>query len=264
MSQLNVILLKLETEADYDKIRDYYIKSLIKTYNQLGFYDKEDEVPTTILLRPSVVNRMCQLGQKDCIGWALEKFVLWKEKGTDGTSGLIPSGLKGLVYCQGVKHGGQGEWDLVWERMVATNDQAEQGRLRGALACTQKPWLLQKLLDRIIEPHSKIRSMDSFGAISSVATNLIGADIAWNFAREKWKTILDINKSKKGGAKNLLSAMVSGFKTQTQLNDFEVFVKIHENDFLPRDIKKARHYIKSNIEWMQKHRRKVVQWLEKH
>ena len=55
MGELEGILSKLETESDYDKIRDYYIKSLSKTYKHLGFNDKEDDEPTTILLRPMVI-----------------------------------------------------------------------------------------------------------------------------------------------------------------------------------------------------------------
>jgi len=266
MGELEGILSKLETESDYDKIRDYFAKSLNKTYNQLGFYDQEDEEPTTILLRPRIVNMMCELGHEDCIAWTLEKFGLWKEEKRveERSAGLIPSGLKALVYCQGVKHGDQEEWDLVWDRMVAATDQAEEARLRGALACTRQPWLLQKLLDRVVEKNSKIRSMDGFRTIGSVAGNLIGADMAWRFTRENWDKVLAINSDSKGGAAGLLQTMVSGFKTRIQLNEFEVFVKAHKSDFLGRDIHKARLMIKSNMEWMQKHRMKVVQWLEKH
>lgn len=98
----------------------------------------------------------------------------------------ISPNLKGVVYCTAIRMGGQIEWDFAWQQYRATNVGSEKDLLLQALGCTRETWLLNRYLDWAITENSGIRKQDVARVFGSVASNVIGQPIAFNYFRNKW------------------------------------------------------------------------------
>ena len=56
----------------------------------------------------------------------------------------IHPNLKSTVYCTAIAFGGVEEWDFAWRMFKNSTLASEAARLRGAMACTKVPWLLNR------------------------------------------------------------------------------------------------------------------------
>jgi hypothetical protein len=63
------------------------------------------------------------------------------------------------VYCTGIRHGSEADWDLAWDRVQKTEVLVERQALLRALGCTTNKDLLTRYLDLSIHPDTLIRSM---------------------------------------------------------------------------------------------------------
>ena len=100
--------------------------------------------------------------------------------------------LKGTVYCNAVRQGGEEEWDFAWQRYLNSNVGSEKGSLLRAITCTKEPWLLNRVLNMSLTSGSGIRQQDGKIVISRLASNLIGRDLAFDYVRDKWDRVLQL------------------------------------------------------------------------
>ena len=101
----------------------------------------------------------------------------------------ISPNLKSVVYCTAIRVGGQSEWEFAWQRYLASNVGSEKDLLLAALGCTRETWLLSRYLDWAITDNSEIRKQDVTRVFGSVANNVIGQPIAFNYLRNKWNQL---------------------------------------------------------------------------
>lgn len=97
--------------------------------------------------------------------------------------------LKSIVYCTAIKHGDNQEWDFAWDRYSNTTIPSEKETLIQALGCSREPWILSRYLERSILENGQIRKQDVFKVFASVANNVWGQSIAFNFIKENWKRL---------------------------------------------------------------------------
>ncbi len=48
------------------------------------------------------------------------------------------------MYCSAIAAGGEKEWDFAWEMYEKATVASEKDKLRAAMACATKPWLLNR------------------------------------------------------------------------------------------------------------------------
>ena len=58
----------------------------------------------------------------------------------------VPPDLKAMVYYFGVARGGEKEWDFVFKQFTSSNVVSDKQLLLYAMAGTQEPWLIERLL----------------------------------------------------------------------------------------------------------------------
>ena len=56
----------------------------------------------------------------------------------------VDADLKNVVYCVGIRKGGEEEWEFAYRKYKESNVASEKSLLLEALTCTQKPWLITK------------------------------------------------------------------------------------------------------------------------
>lgn len=101
----------------------------------------------------------------------------------------ISPNLKSVVYCTAIRIGGQPEWDFAWERYQRTNVGTEKDLLLHALGCSRETWILSRYLNWGFTEGSGIRKQDASRVFGSVANNVIGQPLAFNYLRNQWARI---------------------------------------------------------------------------
>lgn len=116
------------------------------------------------------------------------------------------------MYCSIVATGGETAWDFIWDRFKEAPVVSEADKLRTALTCSPLPWILNRwvqgpggchgsapaaphrrcasprYLQYTLDP-SKIRKQDATSTINSIASNVVGQPLAWDFIRSNWRNI---------------------------------------------------------------------------
>uniref|UniRef100_A0A8C2XBW9 Aminopeptidase n=1 Tax=Cyclopterus lumpus TaxID=8103 RepID=A0A8C2XBW9_CYCLU len=127
----------------------------------------------------------CSNALPECSAMATKMFANWMDN--NRTNRIHPN-LRSVIYCQAVAAGGAKEWEFAWDKFQSSIDTSEKDQLREALSCTKKIWLLNRYLKYTLNPE-KIRLMDVGSTILSIADNVAGQALAWNFIRAHWEYV---------------------------------------------------------------------------
>ncbi len=117
-----------------------------------------------------------------------------------------------------------------------------------------------------IDPTSEIRKQDSKTLISSVASNKVGRDLAWNWLRGNWPEIYEYFKSGSiSSAGGIIASCASAFNKEFELKELQEFYneKLSELGIGKRSTESALLKTKANIDWMKKYSKEIVDWLKK-
>lgn len=174
---------------------------------------------------------------------------------------ILPD-LRSFVYCIGVRTGSDKDWYTIWEKFLDTDLQSEQELLLSALGCSRNPILLNKYLDTLISPHSKIRKQYRYSTIVAVIKgNPENVGHTLEFVRNNLQNIIDSRGYDFLG--KILTAIGEGTMTTQKMNELRHFVDENQ-ERLGSALKAARKAIDSaieNVEWVKKYAPIIAKYL---
>jgi len=246
----------------YGSFKKYMLKMLEPLYQSVGFTDSTSDDHLTQHKRRTALQKACDLEHPDCLLKASELYKTWMENPTNYT---ISPNLKLLVYCVGIKQGGETEWNFAWEQYLKANVASEKQSLLSALGCTNKIWLLSKYLGMSYKAGTGIRKQDAATAFYAVAGNDFGRDLAWNYLRNNWKHITDYYGSGLFALGRVISAGASKFSTKLKLKELEQFRKENAESLTTakRAVQQSVERTNNNIQWIDNHYEVIVAWLNR-
>lgn len=262
MSYLNSMLIKFQ---GYDKFRVYALKLLDNIYKQTGFKDSYEDPQLTVFTRIDVLNWACTFGHEDCVRNAVKQFINWRNSPNPDEDNPISPNLKSVVYCTAIRVGGQAEWEFAWQRYLATNVGTERDLLLGALGCTREIWLLSRYLDRALTENSGIRKQDVTRVFASVANNIIGQPLAFNYFRNKWTRIREYIGTSIMTISSIVKASTKRINTKYELKDLLDFAKEHGEQLASatRAVQQSVEQAEANIRWLELNHESICDWLER-
>ena len=119
------------------------------------------------------------------------------------------------MYCTAIREGGEREWDFAAYQFSKENDTNEQKNLLNGMSCSNKPWLVDKLLSSLIDPNV-VKTSLTMMSLRSVAIKPEGIIKTWNFVKENWNELFLKHGT---GISALITSFSSLFNTQYLLND---------------------------------------------
>uniref|UniRef100_A0A8C1IV18 Aminopeptidase n=1 Tax=Cyprinus carpio TaxID=7962 RepID=A0A8C1IV18_CYPCA len=155
----------------------------------------------------------CSTGLEACTTLVKTWFEQWME---NPNVNPIKANLRSAVYCSAIAAGGEKEWNFAWEMFEKATVASEKDKLRAAMACATEPWLLNRYLKYTLDSN-KIRKQDATSTIISIASNVVGQPLAWDFVRANWEYIF---KQYGGGSfsfSNLINGITKRFSTEFEL-----------------------------------------------
>uniref|UniRef100_A0A8C1EE15 Aminopeptidase n=1 Tax=Cyprinus carpio carpio TaxID=630221 RepID=A0A8C1EE15_CYPCA len=155
----------------------------------------------------------CSTGLEACTTLVKTWFQQWME---NPNVNPIKANLRSAVYCSAIAGGGEKEWNFAWEMFEKATVASEKDKRRSAMACASEPWLLNRYLKYTLDSN-KIRKQDATSTIISIASNVVGQPLAWDFVRANWEYIFNEYGGKSYLFPNLIIGVTNRFSTPFEL-----------------------------------------------
>ncbi|KAM6946022.1 alanyl (membrane) aminopeptidase-like b [Aplochiton taeniatus] len=257
LRNINYFMLMFDRSQVYGPMQAYLRKQVTPLYNYFKNDTDNSNVPEQHSLQYNQINAIsvaCSNGLPECVSMVRDVFGEWMRP--NGTNRIHPN-LRTTIYCQAVAWGGEVEWEFAWLQFQSATTAVEKDKLREALACTKKIWLLNRYLQYTLEP-DKIRKMDSVATIDAIARNVAGQALAWNFVRANWEYIsLDYRLGW------LIDGVTKRFSTDFELQElkwFKLDCEAQGRDFASRALEQAIERTEANIEWVTENEQTILDW----
>ncbi|NXG43321.1 AMPN Aminopeptidase, partial [Psilopogon haemacephalus] len=209
----------------------------------------------------NAISTACSYGITECQDLAIRYFQEWKQNVANNT---IPPNLRSSIYCSIVATGGEEAWDFIWDRFQEASVVSEADKLRTALSCSPHPWILNRYLQYTLDP-TKIRKQDATATINSIASNVVGQPLAWDFIRGNWRMIFTQYGGGSFSFSRLILAVTQRFASEFELQQLEQFKADNQDIGFgsgTRALEQALERTRTNINWVKQNQQTVLQWFK--
>lgn len=207
----------------------------------------------------NAISMACSMGVEGCRGLTQSWFRQWM---LNPNHNPIHPNLKTVVYCNAIAAGGVEEWDFAWSMFKNATVATEAAKLRSSLACTKAPWLLNRYLQYTLNP-AMIRKQDATSTIQSIANNVVGLPLAWDFLRAKWNYIFEQYGGGSFSFSNLISGVSRRFSTEFELQQLIQFKEDNVGVGFGSGtlaLEQAIEKTTANIRWVAENKEHVLKW----
>ncbi|KAJ8335466.1 hypothetical protein SKAU_G00388080 [Synaphobranchus kaupii] len=257
---LEYIIFMFDRTEVYGPMKAYIRKLVGPLYDHFENFTRNSSVPHSHTAQLNLINAVkvaCAIEHPKCQKMATDLFDRWRK---DPTTNPIHPNLRPTVYCSAIASGGELEWDFAWEMLKASPGDQERDRLGKALACTKHVWMLNRYMLYTQDPELS-QFVDMFSVISSIAKNVVGQSLAWDFVRSQWSDLSE--KKSKMTLLHLIDEISHRFCTEFQLQQIkEIQVTDGEHYYGSKILEKTLERTRSNIKWMEEHKQTVLQWFQ--
>ncbi|NXT62018.1 AMPN Aminopeptidase, partial [Chaetops frenatus] len=222
------------------------------------------DIPSGLTVQYNEINAIstaCSYGITECQDLATGYLRRWQENATNNP---VPPNLRSAIYCSMVATGGEEAWDFLWDRFREAHVVSEADKLRTALSCSPHPWILNRYLEYTLDP-TKIRKQDATSTINSIASNVVGQPLAWDFIRGNWRTIFSQYGGGSFSFSRLILSVTQRFSSEFELQQLEQFKKDNQDIGFgsgTRALEQALERTRANINWVKENRAAVLAWFQ--
>ncbi|NWV15304.1 AMPN Aminopeptidase, partial [Ptilonorhynchus violaceus] len=216
--------------------------SLIDQYNQVN-----------------AISTACSYGVTECQDLATQYLQVWQQNISNNP---VPPNLRSAIYCSMVTTGGEEAWNFLWNRFQEAPVVSEADKLRTALSCSPHPWILNRYLEYTLDS-TKIRRQDATSTINSIASNVVGQPLVWDFIRGNWRTLFSQYGGGSFSFSRLISSVTRRFSSEFELQQLEQFKTDNQDIGFgsgTRALEQALEQTRVNINWVKENRETVLRW----
>ncbi|XP_059534043.1 aminopeptidase N [Myotis daubentonii] len=265
VSSLSYFKLMFEGSEVYGSMQKYLKKQVTPLFRHFETVTSNwTKRPENLMDQYNEVNAIstaCSSGVPECKTLASDLFSKWM---ADPNNNPIHPNLRSTIYCNAIAQGGEAEWDFAWEQFRKATLVNEADKLRAALACSKEVWILNRYLEYTLDPNL-IRKQDATSTLSSIAGNIIGKTLAWDFVQINWKKLFNDYGGGSFSFSNLIQAVTRRFSTEHELQQLEQFKKNNMDTGFgsaTRALEQALEKTKANIKWVKENKEVVHKWFQ--
>ncbi|XP_028270660.1 endoplasmic reticulum aminopeptidase 2 [Parambassis ranga] len=207
-------------------------------------------------LRSEVLSLACHLDDPSCLERAHQHFKAWLQ--ANGTLNL-PTDVAETVYSVGARD------DYGWISLLHTYkispSAAQKNKILFALTNSRDIEKLQRLLEMGLEG-KVIRLQDLSRLILMVARNPRGQNLAWNFVKKNWDTLVQKFQLGSFCIRNIIIGTTGQFSSPEELAEVQMFFEsIKDQASQLRATQLALDNIQKNVRWVQRNLETLRNWL---
>lgn len=263
LSSLNYFKLMFDRSEVYGPMKRYLKKQVTPLFFYFQNITKNwTDLPPTLMEQYNEVNAIstaCSSGLKECRDLVVELYSRWMN---DSDNNPIHPNLRSAVYCNAIAFGGEEEWNFAWEQFRKATVANEADKLRSALACSNEVWILNRYLSYTLNP-DYIRKQDATSTIISIASNVAGQTLVWDFVRSNWKKLFEDYGGGSFSFANLIQGVTRRFSSEFELQQLEQFKEDNSATGFgsgTRALEQALEKTKANINWVKENKDAVLKW----
>ncbi|NWZ92043.1 AMPN Aminopeptidase, partial [Nesospiza acunhae] len=233
-----------------------YYQNITNNWN----YTLSDDLLMVQYNEANAISTACSYGVTDCQDLAANYLRQWR----NSPSNPVPPNLRSAIYCSMVATGGDDAWQFLWEKFKGARVVSEADKLRTALSCSPHPWILSRYLQYTLDP-TKIRKQDATSTINSIASNVVGQSLAWDFIRANWRTLFTQYGGGSFSFSRLILSVTQRFSSEFELQQLEQFKKDNQDIGFgsgTRALEQALEQTRANIKWVEENKAAVQSWFE--
>ncbi|XP_012319279.2 aminopeptidase N [Aotus nancymaae] len=263
LSSLNYFKLMFDRSEVYGPMKNYLKKQVTPLFFHFGnITNNWTVIPENLMDQYSEINAIstaCSNGLLECKQMVSDLFKQWM---ANTSNNPIHPNLRSTVYCNAIAQGGEEEWNFAWEQFRSATLVSEADKLRSALACSNQVWILNRYLSYTLNP-DLIRRQDATSTIISIANNVIGQTLVWDFVQSNWKKLFYDFGGGSFSFSNLIQGVTRRFSSEYELQQLEQFKKNNEDVGFgsgTRALEQALEKTRANIKWVNQNKETVLQW----
>ncbi|CAG0888889.1 unnamed protein product [Cyprideis torosa] len=227
-----------------------------------GEYDDISKVSWNL----NLLSLACQMGHEQCLKSASREFEFFMAKYNESEPDepLLSPNTKSIVFCNGIKKGGETAFNFAYAHMLRTNIPQERSMLLSKLACTEESWLLSKYLGMLFDNTSGIRLQDFSHVFSAVAYNDVGIYLAFDMLVNKFDEIKQRFMGNDFGLTSLIMPFGDHFNSKFYLDQMKSFERINRDNLgaASRETATTIAKISSNIQVVDAHYDFLAHWFK--
>ena len=245
-SNLRDIELLVADEPCHENFRTFARNLFGPAARRIGWDAREGEGHLDALLRSTVLSQAGGYGDQELLGQASDRFQTY----LSDSSSLHPD-LRGVVFSLAAQAGDDDTYNQLWELARQADLQEEKIRLLLALSRFNQPELLQETLRRTLT--DDVRSQDTISVVTSVAANLKGRQLAWQFVQDNWDEF-DRRYGSGGFGLMRLVSVCGNFVDAAKIEEVETFFRDHPAPAGERTIRQSLERVRLNSRWLELNR----------
>ncbi|XP_062856328.1 alanyl (membrane) aminopeptidase b, tandem duplicate 1 [Trichomycterus rosablanca] len=265
LNNLDYFYLMFDRSETYGLLQAYTKQQVEPLFTYFGGITANwTKVPEGHMDQYNQVNALrmaCSSGVQECVELVRGWYEDWMNN--PDVNPIHPN-LRSTVYCRAIAAGGAREWDFAWKMFQNAPIATEADKLRAAMACSSTPWILNRYLTYTLDP-SKIRKQDATSTIISIAGNVAGQPLAWDFIRANWAYIFAEYGGGSFSFANLINGVTKRFSTEFELKQLEQFRDDNMDVGFGSGsmaIDQSIERTKANMKWLHQNKEEVQTWLE--
>ncbi|NXK97688.1 AMPN Aminopeptidase, partial [Formicarius rufipectus] len=266
LNNLHYFQLMFDRSEVFGPMTKYMQKQVTPLFNHYKSVTDNFTKPLTDLMdqynEVNAISTACSYGISTCQELATSYFELWNQSISDNP---VPVNLRSAIYCSMVATGGEEAWNFLWDRFQEAVVVSEADKLRTALACSPHSWILSRYLEYTLDP-TKIRKQDATSTINSIASNVVGQPLAWDFIRANWRTLFSQYGGGSFSFSRLILSVTQRFNSEFELQQLEQFKEDNQDIGFgsgTRALEQALERTRANINWVKENRATVLDWFER-
>ncbi|CAH7340748.1 aminopeptidase N [Phodopus roborovskii] len=263
LSSFNYFQLMFDRSEVYGPMKSYLKKQVTPLFKHFkNITTNWENRPATLMEQYNEVNAIstaCSSGVKECKDLVSGLYSEWMKNSSHNP---IHPNLRSTVYCNAISFGGEEEWNFAWDQFRKATLVNEADKLRTALACSKDVWILNRYLTYTLNP-DYIRRQDATSTIISIANNVAGQSLVWDFVRSNWKKLFENYGGGSFSFANLIQGVTRRFSTEFELQQLEQFQEENKDTGFgsgTRALEQALEKTKANIKWVKENKEVVLQW----
>ncbi|CAH1397948.1 unnamed protein product [Nezara viridula] len=207
-------------------------------------------------LRSLVLSKLGTYGDPETIKEAKRRFSDHVSKRC-----IIPLDLRTSVYQAVISEGDQSTFDTLIQMYKTETSQEEKERIYASLGAFKDANILLKVLNFAMS--DEVSPQDKIFVIISVATDIAGRTLVWEFLKKNWTNIYSLYK---GGflMTHLVKYTVENFSSHEMADEVERFFASKDTSSLERTISKAVESAHLNARWLSRDQECIRQFLQNH
>ncbi|KAL2093494.1 hypothetical protein ACEWY4_010806 [Coilia grayii] len=267
LDNLDYLYLMFDGSDTYELMQGYLKKQVAPLYayfkNITSNWSKVPDGHTEQYNQVNALRVACSTGVDDCQKVTSAWYTEWMAQPHNN---MIHPNLRATVYCSAIGSGGEEEWNFGWRMFKNASIAIEANKLMAALACTNNTTLLNRYLNYTLKP-DEIRKQDATTVIVSVASNVKGQALAWDFVRANWKYMFTEYGVGSFSFASLISGVTASFSTEEEFDQLVEFKE--ENSDIgfgsgTTALMQAIERTRANIRWVAENQEEIRDWFIQH